>query len=350
MISAYSMARPLLFKLPPEKSHHLAFATLEMLQNLNVLKHLCPPVVKDPVTVMGIEFPNRVGLAAGLDKNAEYIHELGFLGFGFLEIGTVTPKPQSGNTMPRLFRLPKANALINRMGFNNLGLERVLENVKESAFSGVLGINIGKNAATAFEHAIQDYLTAFEAVYPYASYITINVSSPNTKNLRDLQEKNSLDNFLQLLKNKQIQLADEHGLYKPIVLKIAPDLNNEQIDVIAQRLIHFKFDGVIATNTTIDKTSVAQLPFGNEEGGLSGEPVRDKSTEVIRKLYAQLGDDIPIIGVGGIFNGVDAVEKIRAGAKLVQIYTGLIYQGPSLISECAATIEYNCKHFRRLKV
>lgn len=339
----YSLIRPLLFSMDPEKAHHFTFSGLKRLNQMELLKHFVPHAVNDPVTVMGVRFPNRVGLAAGLDKDATYISELGMLGFGFLEVGTVTPKPQPGNPLPRLFRLPEHEALINRLGFNNHGLDNLIGNVKRSTFSGVLGINIGKNAVTPVENAADDYLQALEAVYPYASYITVNISSPNTKNLRDLQGGDSLDQLLSQLKDRQKRLADTHGLYKPMALKIAPDLTLEEIDAIAERLSHYGFDGVIATNTTIDKTTVASHKFGAEQGGLSGAPVREKSLQVIERLYARLGDEIPIIGVGGITNGAHAVEKIRAGAKLVQIYTGLIYRGPELVEECAATIEHNCK-------
>lgn len=347
----YNLLRPLLFRFEPEKAHHLTFRSLELLNKTGLLARMAPTAIADPVRVMGIEFPNRVGLAAGLDKDAAYLNELGLLGFGFLEVGTVTPKPQAGNPAPRLFRLPKAKGLINRMGFNNQGVENLTYNVQKSTYSGVLGINIGKNAATPVEQATEDYLLGLEAAYPYATYITVNISSPNTKNLRDLQGGDSLDQLLRALKDKQLQLANDHGLYKPMALKIAPDLDNEQIDAIAQRLTHYQMDAVIATNTTIDKSSVAHLPHGEEQGGLSGAPVRDKSTAVITRLYSQLGDTIPIIGVGGITGGEHAVEKIRAGAKLVQVYSGLIYQGPQLISECAATIAHNCpqkkpKHHR----
>lgn len=339
----YALIRPALFSMDPERAHHFTFNALKKLNAWGGLKYFTPNMVQDPVTVMGIRFPNRVGLAAGLDKDAAYISELGQLGFGFLEVGTVTPKPQPGNPQPRLFRLPQHEALINRLGFNNQGLEQLIANVKKSSYSGVLGINIGKNAATPVEQAADDYLTCLDAAYPYATYITVNISSPNTKNLRDLQGGDSLDQLLSLLKDRQKKLADEHGLYKPMALKIAPDLDHDQIDAIADRLAHYGFDGVIATNTTIDKTAVAAHKHGNEQGGLSGAPVREKSLAVIERLYARLGDAVPIIGVGGITNGAHAVEKIRAGAKLVQIYSGMIYKGPELIEECAATIEHNCK-------
>jgi dihydroorotate dehydrogenase len=343
MLLPYSLIRPILFAFDPERAHHIAFSNLQMLRKLGLLKNFSPAIVSDPVKVMGIDFPNRVGLAAGLDKDAAYISELGQTGFGFLEVGTVTPLPQLGNSKPRLFRLPQANALLNRMGFNNLGVNNLISNVKNSSYTGILGINIGKNALTPLENASDDYLKALEAVYPYATYITVNISSPNTQNLRSLQNGDSLNSLLELLKNKQKDLADEHGLYKPMTLKIAPDLSDEQIKAIADRITHFGFDGVIATNTTLEKNSVSNLKHGNEQGGLSGEPLREQSTQIIKRLYAELGDDIPIIGVGGIFSGEHAVEKIRAGAKLVQIYTGLIYKGPELVSECAATIRLNCR-------
>lgn len=339
----YGLVRPLLFRQDPENAHHFTFNTLKKLNKLGLLKWAVPNAVSDPIKLMGIRIPNRVGLAAGLDKDAAYISELGLLGFGFLEVGTVTPLPQPGNPKPRLFRLTQSESLINRMGFNNGGVEELLNNVRRSTYSGPLGINIGKNAVTPNEQATSDYLKALEAVYPYADYITVNISSPNTKNLRELQQGESLDDLLSQLKKKQASLADEHGKYTPLALKIAPDLDDDQINSIANKLTHFHFDGVIATNTTIDKSAVASEPFGDEQGGLSGPPVLEKSLHVIEKLYSELGDDIPIIGVGGISNGVHAVEKIRAGAKAVQIYTGLIYKGPDLIQECAATIAYNCK-------
>lgn len=339
----YALLRPLLFRMDPEKAHHVTFKLLNAAHRWGMLERMLPSMVSDPVEVMGIRFPNRVGLAAGLDKDASYLDALGQLGFGFVEVGTVTPKPQPGNPAPRLFRLPEATGVINRMGFNNLGVDNLVRNVQRSAFSGVLGINIGKNAVTPVEDAASDYLSALEAVYPYANYVTVNISSPNTKNLRDLQGGDGLDQLLRALKDKQLALAHEHGVYKPMTLKIAPDLDLEQIDAIAQRLTHYQFDGVIATNTTIDKSSVVHFLHGQEQGGLSGAPVRDKSTAVIARLYQQLGDTIPIIGVGGIVDGKDAVEKIRAGAKLVQIYSGLVYRGPELVSECAATVQFNCQ-------
>lgn len=339
----YGLLKPALFSMEPEKAHHFTFSALSRLNKLGLLKHFVPNMVQDPVTVMGLKFPNRVGLAAGLDKDAAHISELGMLGFGFLEVGTVTPLAQPGNPQPRMFRLPEANALINRMGFNNQGTARMINNIQASQYGGILGINIGKNAVTPVEDADSDYLKALEAVYPYASYITVNISSPNTKNLRDLQGGDHLDKLLASLKKRQSELSEEHGQYKPMALKIAPDLTDDEIVAIAERLRHYAFDGVIATNTTINKTMVEHLDHGTEQGGLSGMPVRDASIRVIKQLYGLLGDDIPIIGVGGILDGRHAVEKIRAGAKLVQIYTGLIYRGPALIEECAATVRHNCR-------
>ena len=338
MLLPYSLIRPALFALDPEKAHHVTFSNLKMLRKLGLLKYMSPTAVSDPVKVMGIEFPNRVGLAAGLDKDAAYISELGLMGFGFLEVGTVTPLPQAGNPQPRLFRLPKANALINRMGFNNEGVDTLINNVKASNYPGVLGINIGKNAVTPVENAADDYLKALEAVYPYATYITVNISSPNTKNLRDLQGGDSLDILLGALKEKQKVLADEHGLYKPMALKIAPDLDDDQIDAIAQRLTHFGFDGVIATNTTLDRSQVQGLQYADEAGGLSGLPVRQKSTEVLRLLRAAVGPAMPIIGVGGINDAASAREKMAAGANLLQVYTGFIYRGPELVRQIVTSL------------
>jgi dihydroorotate dehydrogenase len=287
---------------------------------------------------MGLNFPNPVGLAAGLDKNGDCINGLAALGFGFIEIGTVTPLPQPGNPKPRLFRLPQANAIINRMGFNNHGVNKLIENVRHAEYQGILGINIGKNAATPIEKAADDYLICLRKVYARASYITVNISSPNTKNLRQLQDKDALNDLLTQLKAEQKKLADTHGKYVPIALKIAPDMEAEQIIQIARLLMQHRIDGVIATNTTLSREGVANLPHGTETGGLSGSPVRDKSTAVIRHLAAELKGALPIIGVGGILSGADAAEKITAGASLVQIYSGLIYRGPALICEACAAI------------
>ena len=296
----------------------------------------------DPRTVMGITFPNPVGLAAGLDKDGAYIDGLATLGFGSIEVGTVTPRAQPGNPMPRMFRLPKANAIINRMGFNNGGADAFVANVKASKFyqnkEGVLGLNIGKNADTPIERAVDDYLICLEKVYPYASYVTVNISSPNTKNLRQLQGASELDALLSQLKGAQQRLSDQHKRYVPIALKIAPDMELEQIQTIAQALLHHKMDGVIATNTTVSRDAVKNLKHAEETGGLSGAPVFEASNKVIRALKSELGDALPIIGVGGILSGSDAQAKIAAGASLVQLYTGLIYRGPALIKECAAAL------------
>jgi dihydroorotate dehydrogenase len=327
----YPLLRPLLFTLDPETAH---YATLDALKAAHNLRLQCPPRhTAKPRTVMGLEFSNPVGLAAGLDKNGAYIDALAALGFGFIEIGTVTPRPQSGNPKPRLFRLPEARALINRLGFNNYGVDALIENVKRAKYDGILGINIGKNADTPIEHAANDYLICLRKVYTHASYITVNISSPNTKNLRQLQGADELDSLLAQLKAEQETLAGLHGKYVPLAIKIAPDLDGEQIKQIAELLTRHRIDGVIATNTTLSREGVENLKHGNETGGLSGEPVREKSTAVIRLLAAELQGALPIIGVGGILSGADAAEKIQAGAVLVQIYSGMIYRGPELVTE-----------------
>ena len=291
---------------------------------------------------MDIVFPNPVGLAAGLDKDGAYIDGLASLGFGFIEIGTVTPRPQPGNPKPRMFRLPKANAIINRMGFNNGGVDAFVSNVQASRFyqnkEGILGLNIGKNADTPLERAADDYVHCLEKVYPYAHYVTVNISSPNTKNLRQLQQSSELDALLAKLKDSQHRLADRHMRYVPVALKIAPDIDAEQIKTIADALVRHQIDGVIATNTTVSRSAVQGLQHAEEAGGLSGAPVFELSNSVIRQLKKEIGDALPIIGVGGIFSGKDAQAKIDAGASLVQLYTGLIYRGPTLIRECAASL------------
>ncbi|PIU16771.1 MAG: dihydroorotate dehydrogenase (quinone), partial [Gallionellales bacterium CG08_land_8_20_14_0_20_59_87] len=302
------------------------------------LSRLIPQPAPDPRTVMGITFPNPVGLAAGLDKNGECINGLAALGFGFIEIGTVTPRAQPGNPRPRLFRIPEAQAIINRMGFNNHGVDALLENVKRAQFKGVLGINIGKNADTPIEKAADDYLIGLRKVYAHASYVAVNISSPNTKNLRQLQGGDELDALLSQLKTEQEKLAQQHGKYVPLAVKIAPDLDAEQIKQIAALLTKHHIDGVIATNTTLARDGVENLPHGNETGGLSGAPVREISTAVIRQLAAELQGALPIIGVGGILSGKDAREKMQAGAALVQLYSGLIYRGQALVAECAAAV------------
>ncbi|QID18131.1 quinone-dependent dihydroorotate dehydrogenase [Nitrogeniibacter mangrovi] len=329
----YDLARPLLFALDPESAHELSLAALSRLGRL-----LPParPLPANPVTVMGIDFPNRVGLAAGLDKNGEAIDGLARFGFGFIEIGTITPRAQPGNPKPRLFRLPEVQGIINRMGFNNHGVDALIANVRAARFTGVLGINIGKNFDTPIERAVDDYLACLEKVYPLAHYVTVNISSPNTKNLRALQGASELDGLLGPLKTAQARLADTHGRYVPLALKIAPDLDEAQITNIADALRRHRIDAVIATNTTIARDKVAGVRHGDEQGGLSGAPVREASTRVIRALSAQLQGELPIIGVGGILGGPDATEKIEAGAALVQVYSGLIYRGPALVRECVA--------------
>lgn len=334
----YPLARRALFCLDAEQAHHLTLAALRSAASLGLAGLIGERLPDNPRTVMGITFPNPVGLAAGLDKDGSCIDGLAALGFGFVEVGTVTPRPQPGNPKPRLFRVPQAEGIINRMGFNNGGVEKFLQNVQSARWKGPLGLNIGKNAATPIEHAVDDYLIGLEKVYPYASYVTVNISSPNTKNLRQLQGANELDALLAPLKEKQHALADQHGRYVPIALKIAPDLEDEQIKVIAGALTRHHFDGVIATNTTLSRDGVAHLPNGNETGGLSGRPVFDASNRVIRALRAELGDAIPIIGVGGILSGADARAKLDAGASLVQIYSGLIYRGPALVRECVEAL------------
>lgn len=287
---------------------------------------------------MGLTFPNPVGLAAGLDKNGAYIDGLAALGFGFIEIGTVTPRPQPGNPKPRLFRIPQAEGIINRFGFNNLGVDNLIENVKRAKYKGILGINIGKNFDTPNERATDDYLICLRKVYPYASYIVVNISSPNTKNLRQLQERDALAGLLAALKSEQAKLAEQYGRYVPIALKIAPDLEVEQVSEIAALLLEYNMDGVIATNTTLSREAVAGMPHAEEAGGLSGTPVKSKSTVVIRQLAEHLQGQIPIIGVGGILSGEDGREKIDAGASLVQVYSGLIYRGPRLVSEICKVV------------
>ena len=337
----YPLIRPALFVLDPETAHHATLDALKGAHCLGALPLLVKRIAGDPCTVMGLTFPNPVGLAAGMDKNGGYIDALAALGFGFIEIGTVTPRPQPGNPKPRLFRLPGAQAIINRMGFNNNGVDALVENVKRAKFRGILGINIGKNADTPIEKAADDYLICLRKVYTHASYIAINISSPNTKNLRQLQGGDELDALLSKLKAEQAHLAELHKKYVPLALKIAPDLDPEQIRQIAALLIRHRIDGVIATNTTLSRNGVENLPHGNEAGGLSGSPVREKSTAVIRQLTAELNGALPIIGAGGIMKGEDALEKMQAGASLVQLYTGMIYRGWDLVEECAAAVKQN---------
>jgi dihydroorotate dehydrogenase len=334
----YRLLRSALFRLDPETAHHLTLKSLNFLYSSGLSGIVTQHPPDNPRTLMGLTFPNPVGLAAGLDKNGDCIDGLAALGFGFIEIGTVTPLPQAGNPKPRLFRLPQADAIINRMGFNNDGVDKLVENVRRADYRGILGINIGKNAATPIENAADDYLICMRKVYAHAGYITVNISSPNTKNLRQLQGEDALNDLLAKLKTEQQLLADKHGKYVPIALKIAPDMEAGQVAQIARLLMQHHIDGVIATNTTLSREGVESLPHGTEFGGLSGAPVREKSTAVVRRLAAELQGSLPIIGVGGILSGADAAEKIRAGASLVQIYSGLIYRGPALLTESCAAI------------
>jgi len=334
----YRFLRPLLFKLDAEFAHDFGLKCLDMAYKTGLLKYYSSDVVGTSKTVMNINFPSVVGLAAGLDKNGDFIQPLAALGFGFIEIGTVTPLPQAGNPTPRLFRLKKHKAIINRMGFNNKGVDYLVDKVKTSGFTGVLGINIGKNAATPIENAIDDYLICLRKVYPHASYVTINISSPNTKNLRNLQQGFAFAPLLKALKKEQSVLADKYQKYIPLVVKIAPDLHHEEVGVIAQILRDLNMDGVIATNTTIDRNQVQDSEHCNESGGLSGAPLTKKSTDIISQLKVHLDDEIPIIAAGGIMSAEDAQEKMNAGASLVQVYTGLIYEGPELIKHIRQAI------------
>lgn len=334
----YQLARSAMFLADAEKSHHFALGCLSQFQHTPLRALWAQQLAAKPVTVAGIEFPNPVGLAAGLDKNAECIDAFAQMGFGFIEVGTVTPRPQAGNDKPRLFRLPAADAIINRMGFNNKGVDYLVAQVKQARFNGVLGINIGKNKDTPNEQGKDDYIACMRKVYPYATYITVNISSPNTPGLRDLQFGDALFDLLQAVKNEQLDLSARHGKYVPVFVKIAPDMDAIAVEQVADTLRASQLDGAIATNTTLDKTTVAQLEYGNEAGGLSGQPVRQKSTEVVRLLRQHLGADFPIIGVGGIDSAAAAGEKFAAGAQLVQVYTGFIYQGPDLIKQIVQSL------------
>jgi len=339
----YALTRPFLFGLDPEHAHELTLDSIARFQNTPLQCLWSQSRVSDPVTVAGLKFPNRVGLAAGLDKNGRCIDGLGAMGFGFIEVGTVTPKAQPGNPKPRMFRLPQAQALINRLGFNNLGLDAFLANVQRAhsfrAAGGILGLNIGKNASTPIENAADDYLIGLAGVYAHADYVTVNISSPNTKNLRALQSDDALDALLGTLVERRAALARLHGREVPMFLKIAPDLDEAQVQVIAATLKRHGLDGVIATNTTISRDAVRGLPHAEETGGLSGAPVLAASNAVIRQLRTELGAGFPIIGVGGILSGADARSKLDAGADLVQIYTGLIYQGAALVRDAALAIK-----------
>ena len=339
----YSILKPVLFQLDAEFVHDLTLKSLKLAEKTGILSLYPQLPACAPREVMGLTFPNPVGLAAGLDKNGAVIDGMAALGFGFIEIGTVTPRPQPGNAKPRLFRVLDAQGIINRFGFNNLGVDNLVENVKAAKFKGglsnqILGINIGKNFDTPNEKAVDDYLVCMQKVYEHAGYITINISSPNTKNLRALQEKEALSSLLKTLKLQQTKLAEQHGKYVPITLKIAPDLDEKQVIGIANLLMQHQIDGVIATNTTLTREPVKGMKNGAETGGLSGEPVKNLSTLVVQQLSKQLQGALPIIGVGGILSGADAVEKIAAGASLVQVYSGLIYKGPKLVHEIAKAL------------
>ena len=336
----YTLLRPFLFLLPAELSHQLTLKLLLLAHKLGLLRLMyrdCESI--EPVTVMGLTFKNPVGLAAGLDKNGHYIDALAALGFGYIEIGSVTPKPQPGNTKPRLFRLTATQSIINRMGFNNHGVDHLVENVKKMSYQGILGINIGKNVDTPVERAVDDYLICMEKVYNYADYIVVNVSSPNTPGLRSLQYGEELGHLISTLKAKQAELSQHYERYVPIALKVAPDLTHEEIKSIAEVLLKYNVDGLIATNTTLSRALVSAEPLSHEMGGLSGQPLTQSSTDVIKLFYEYLQDEIPIIGVGGIFSGVDACEKMEAGARLLEVYSGLIYKGPNLIQDALRALK-----------
>ncbi|MBB6558438.1 dihydroorotate dehydrogenase [Acidovorax soli] len=344
----YALTRPFLFGMDAEAAHELTMDMLARGQRTPLQWAWCNTRVDDPIELAGLTFPNRVGMAAGLDKNARVIDALGAMGFGFVEVGTVTPKGQPGNPKPRMFRLPEKRALINRLGFNNEGLDAFLRNVQQSRFRDqpqgrgprmLLGLNIGKNASTPIENATSDYLTCLDGVYPHADYVTVNISSPNTQNLRALQSDEALDGLLGAIAARREVLATQAGKRTPIFVKIAPDLSEEQVSVIAATLQRHGMDGVIATNTTIARDAVKGLRHAEETGGLSGAPVLEASNHVIRQLRAALGSQFPIIGVGGVMSAEDAVSKIRAGADVVQIYTGLIYEGPALVTRAAQAIK-----------
>jgi dihydroorotate dehydrogenase len=337
----YALTRPFLFGLDPEQAHELTLGALARIQHTPLVCAVSQTRVDDPVTLAGLKFPNRVGLAAGLDKNGRCIDGFGAMGFGFVEVGTVTPKAQPGNPKPRMFRLPEAHALINRLGFNNEGLDTFIANVKRSNFrkrGGILGLNIGKNAATPIERAVDDYLTCLDGVYPHADYVTVNISSPNTKNLRELQSDQALDALLSAVQERKLQLEQRHGRRVPVFVKIAPDLDEAQVQVIAATIRKNGIDGVIGTNTTIARDAVKHLPHGEEIGGLSGSPVFAASNRVIGQLRAVLGAGFPIIGVGGVMSAADAQAKVTAGADVVQVYTGFIYKGPDLVTEIARAL------------
>lgn len=332
----YRWVRPVLFRLDAEAAHHVTLAGLRWAARCGLAGWLTPPAGGTPVRVMGLDFPNRVGLAAGMDKAGECVDGLGALGFGHIEVGTVTPRPQPGNAQPRLFRLVEREAIINRMGFNNPGLDRTLANLAHRRWRGVLGINIGKNFDTPNERAADDYVAGLRGAAAHADYVAVNISSPNTQGLRDLQQEDALRSLLRALKQEQDRLAQTGGRYTPLAVKIAPDLDTEHIKALAGLFATERIDAVIATNTTVSREGVADLDIAREAGGLSGAPVREESTAVLRLLHRELGAALPLIGVGGILSAADAREKLDAGASLVQLYTGLIYRGPALVAEVAA--------------
>jgi dihydroorotate dehydrogenase len=333
----YELARKALFATDPETAHELSLESLRLGHRLGATRLLCRKH-SQPVSCMGLEFPNPVGVAPGLDKNGDYFEALGSLGFGFVEIGTVTPRPQPGNPKPRVFRLADAQAMINRLGFNNKGVDHLVRRVKNHRFKGILGINIGKNFDTPMENAADDYLHCLEKVYPYADYITVNISSPNTKNLRDLQGEDELDCLLASISDRRSELANEHGCRVPLAVKVAPDLEDDALPVIAEVVARHGMDAVIATNTTITRDGVEGLKYADETGGLSGAPLKQKSDEVLKTFRALLPEEIALIGVGGITRGQDAVDKLELGADLVQFYTGMVYRGPELLNECLQAI------------
>jgi len=333
----YGLARKFLFKLDGETSHELGLDMLGKAERFGLLRFMVKKIPDAPVEVAGITFPNPVGLAAGLDKNGDYIDAFARLGFGFIEIGTITPRPQPGNPKPRLFRLPEQRAIINRMGFNNKGVDHLVEQVKKAKFRGVLGINIGKNFDTAVEDATSDYLICLDKVYQYATYITVNISSPNTPGLRTLQYGDALRDLLLPLKKRQGELAEQFG-FKPIFVKIAPDMSEGEVRTVADTLVECGMDGVIATNTTLSRDGVEGAEHGGEAGGLSGAPVEALSTLTIQRLVTALDGRLPVIGVGGILDGCSAAQKVQAGAKLVQVYSGFIYRGPELVGECVKAL------------
>jgi dihydroorotate dehydrogenase len=332
----YRLARPVLFQLDAERAHHLTVNGLQWAQKCGLASLLTPGIDRPPVTVMGLTFANRVGLAAGLDKAGTCVDGFGALGFGHLEIGTITPRPQPGNPRPRLFRLVEQQAIINRMGFNNPGLTQALANVARRKWRGILGINIGKNFDTPNESAIDDYLTCLRGAYTAADYVAVNISSPNTRGLRDLQQEDALRTLLEALRTEQDRLSQQHQRRTPMAVKIAPDLDGEQVKTMAALFLSHRVDAVIGTNTTVSRDKLLGSPGSNEAGGLSGVPLREKSTTILRQLRQEVGDALPLIGVGGIFSADDAREKFAAGATLVQLYTGLIYRGPALVGEIAA--------------